>query len=186
MKRAIIGKGGHARELVSLFPFAVETFTSDEFLTKDYHEYEIMIGVGDSFLRKQILAKLPQDVKFFSYIHPSSIVGNRISVGEGSFVGPYCVLSTDISIGKHALLLRGCHVGHDCTVGDFLSMMGGSIINGNCSIDESFYLGTNSSVKEKIQICHNVKVGLNSGVVNDIIIPGTYVGTPTKKIEKAS
>jgi len=45
-------------------------------------------------------------------------------------------------------------------------------------------MGNNSSVREKINICDNVTIGLNGGVIKNITEPGTYVGTPVKKIDK--
>jgi serine acetyltransferase len=32
-------------------------------------------------------------------------------------------------------------------------------------------------------VCEDVIVGMNSGVVKDIKEPGTYIGTPAKKIK---
>jgi serine acetyltransferase len=44
------------------------------------------------------------------------------------------------------------------------------------------YIGTNASIKEKISIHSLSTIGLNAGVVKHIEQPGTYVGTPAKKI----
>jgi len=181
-KFALIGKGGHASEVEQFLPFQVEKFDHLEFLANDVLQYEVMIAVGDSALRKKIYDALPRYISYFSYIHPSAFVGRNVIIGDGSFVGPNCVLTTNIFIGNHALLLRGCHVGHDCNIGNFLSMMGNSVVNGNCTLGHQVYVGTNASVREKTVISNNVKVGMNSAVVKNIINPGVYAGCPASQV----
>jgi serine acetyltransferase len=61
--------------------------------------------------------------------------------------------------------------------------MPGAIVSGNVILGESVYMGTNSSIKEKIQVCSNVTIGSNATVIKNIIIGGTYVGVPVKKIK---
>ena len=61
--------------------------------------------------------------------------------------------------------------------------MPNAVVSGNCNIGNCVYIGTNSTIKEKLNICNNVTIGLNAGVVKDIKEPGTYVGTPAKKIK---
>lgn len=183
MKRALIGRGGHARECVSIIPYPIELYTDEEFCKIDYNNYEVIIAVGSSKLRREIFDKLPKDTKYFTYIHPTTLIGKNVQIGMGSFIGPYCVMTTDISIGEHSLLLRANQVGHDSISGRFLSMMGGAIINGNCILGDEVYLGTNSSVKEKLSVCDNVTLGMNACVVKNIVQPGTYVGVPCYKVK---
>jgi UDP-N-acetylbacillosamine N-acetyltransferase len=44
------------------------------------------------------------------------------------------------------------------------------------------YFGTRSCIKQKLSVCDNVIIGMNAGVVKNITEPGTYVGTPAKKV----
>lgn len=191
MKKALIGNGGHSREVRSYFDFEVEVFVDDIFVesgTKPLSEFnpkefEIMIAISDSVTRKKICNKLPKDTIFFSYIHPTSVLSGKVSISEGTFIGPLCILTSNIILGKHVILNRGNQIGHDCVIGDFVSLMPGAIISGDNIIGNDVYFGANSTTKEKIKICDNVKIGLNSGVIKDICLPGTYVGTPTKLLK---
>jgi sugar O-acyltransferase (sialic acid O-acetyltransferase NeuD family) len=195
MKRALIGAGGHAQEVrAHIGDFTMKCFVDDVYWkpNTDYifplsefdpNKYEVLVAVGDSKNRYDIVNKLPKETKYFTFIHPSAQVLSPIYIGEGSFIGANCVLTYNINIGKHAILNRAVHVGHDCIIGDYFSAMPGVVISGNVTIYDCVYLGTNSSVKEKISIHSLVTVGLNSGVVKNIIMPGTYVGTPSKKIK---
>lgn len=190
-QKILIGKGGHSTEVsISLHSIGIMNITcldENEFIEKfkdNLFEVEVMVAVGDSNLREQIVSRLPLETQYFSFVHPTAcIMDKSIKIGDGSFIGPNSILTTKINIGSHTLLLRGNSIGHDCNIGNFLSMMPNSVISGNNNIGNNFYLGTNSSTKEKINIGNNVKVGLNSGVVNNLNESGVYGGVPVKKIQ---
>ena len=191
MKKALIGFGGHAREVLTQMSQVLPCFVDDMYLTEgtlsiskfDPLEYEVIIAIGDSTIRKNLVEKLPKETKFFTYVHPTALVGKDVEIGEGSFIGAYSILTTNIKIGKHSILNRASHIGHDCRIGDYFSAMPGSIVSGNVTLGNKVYLGTNSSIREKINICDDVTIGLNTGVIKDIKESGVYVGHPIKKIK---
>lgn len=192
MERALIGYGGHAREVMYQMGINLPCFVNDNLVCEntlplssiDVDQYEFMIAIGDSKNRYELIKKLPKNVKFFTFIHPTALIMDKnIEIGIGSFIGAYSILTTNIEIGSHSILNRGCQIGHDSTIGDYLSMMPNSVISGNCNIGNRVYIGTNASIREKISICDDVTIGLNSGVIRDINISGIYGGVPCKKIK---
>lgn len=195
MKKALIGAGGHAREVMAQMEQEIVCFVDDQYASDWYVDdnilplskfdptkYEVMIAVGDPKARLKMALKMPPNTRYFTFIHPTAIIGDHVNIGDGSFIGAYSIITTNVFIGKHALLNRANHIGHDTKVGMGVSMMPGSIISGNCEIGSSVYLGTNSTIKQNIRVCDFVTIGLNAGVVKNINNPGTYVGTPCKKI----
>jgi sugar O-acyltransferase (sialic acid O-acetyltransferase NeuD family) len=195
MIKALIGNGGHAREVQAQMGIELIRFVSDEYwkegdnkllpLSKfDSNKYIVMISVSNSKDREDIVNQLPTDTQYFTFVHPTVLLmSGDITIGEGSFIGANSIITCNIEIGKHAILNRANHIGHDCRIGDYFSAMPGSIISGNVSIGNRFYIGTNSSVREKINICDDVTIGLNTGIVKDINESGVYVGCPIKKIK---
>ena len=192
MKRALLGYGGHAREVMFQMGENLPCFVEDNFVCNstlplsqfDPKEYKLMVAVGDSTIRKRLVDNLPPSTQFFTFIHETVISSKFYSViGEGSFIGAYSIITTNVKLGKHTLLNRGNHIGHDSTIGDYFSAMPGAIVSGNVTIGNNVYMGTNSTIKEKINVTNNVTIGLNSGVIKDINQEGIYVGTPTKKIK---
>jgi sugar O-acyltransferase (sialic acid O-acetyltransferase NeuD family) len=192
MKLALYGYGGHAREVALQIGQDVTFFVDDNYVNEHTQpislfnpdEYLMMVAVGDSKARYDMVQKLPKETKFFTFIHPTALIlDNNIEIGEGSFIGANSILTTNIKIGKHALLNRGNHIGHDTIIGDYFSAMPGSIVSGNVTIYDLVYLGSNSSIKEKISIHSLTTIGLNSGVVKNINEPGVYGGTPVKQIK---
>jgi len=191
MKLALYGYGGHAREVAAQIGKKVIFFVDDKYATGiakpissfDPFEYKMMIAVGNSLDRYNIVQKLPKETEYFTFIHPTAQILDNIKIGKGSFIGAYSILTTNIKIGKHALLNRGNHIGHDTEIGDYFSAMPGAIVSGNVNIKDYVYLGTNSSIKEKTNICSSVIIGLSSSVIKNIDQSGTYVGCPVKQIK---
>jgi sugar O-acyltransferase (sialic acid O-acetyltransferase NeuD family) len=193
MKLALYGYGGHAKEVAAQIDQDVIFFVDDNY-TNEYtqpissfnpNEYSMMVAIGDSKTRYDMVQKLPKETKFFTFIHPTVLMlSDNIEIGEGSFIGANSILTTNIKIGKHALLNRGNHIGHDTIIGDYFSAMPGAIVSGNVRIYDIVYLGTNSSIKEKLSIHSSTTIGLNSGVISNIEEPGVYGGTPAKKIKQ--
>ncbi len=194
MKKALIGNGGHAREVMAQMNIKLTRFVSDEYwkegdskllpLSKfNPDEYIVMVAIANSKDREDVVKSLPEKTQYFTFIHPTAqIMSNDVFIGEGSFIGSNSIITCNIKLGKHSLLNRGVHIGHDSVIGDYFSSMPGSIVSGNVTIGNKVYLGTNSSIREKITICDDVVIGLNTGIVKDINISGTYIGQNTRRL----
>lgn len=192
MKLALYGYGGHAREVAAQIGETVEFFVDDKYANHiakpissfNPETHQMMIAIGDSKSRFDIVQKLPKETVYFTFIHPTALIlDNNIEIGEGSFIGAYSILTTNIKIGKHALLNRANHIGHDCNIGDYFSAMPGAIVSGNVTIYDLVYLGTNASIREKISVHSLSTIGMNSCAIKPIEEPGVYAGTPIKKIK---
>jgi sugar O-acyltransferase (sialic acid O-acetyltransferase NeuD family) len=194
VKKALIGNGGHAREVMAQMNIKLTRFVSDEYwkegdskllpLSKfNPDEYIVMVAIANSKDREDVVKSLPEKTQYFTFIHPTAqIMSNDVFIGEGSFIGSNSIITCNIKLGKHSLLNRGVHIGHDSVIGDYFSSMPGSIVSGNVTIGNKVYLGTNSSIREKITICDDVVIGLNTGIVKDINISGTYIGQNTRRL----
>lgn len=193
MKYALFGYGGHAREVAAQMKMDVTFFVDDQYANEfakpisefDPSEYYMMVAVADCRDRFDIVQKLPRETKYFTFIHPTTLIMDKdVEIGIGSFIGAYSILTTNIKIGSHAILNRGNHIGHDSNIGDYFSAMPGAIVSGNVTIYDLVYMGTNSSIKEKISIHSFSTIGSNATVVKDIEEPGVYVGVPVKKLNR--
>lgn len=191
MKKALVGYGGHAREVMVQMGVELTCFVDDVYVVEGTRplsefnpkEYTLMVAVADSKDRFDIIQRLPKETKYFTWVHPTALImDSDIEIGEGSFVGAYSILTTNIKIGKHAILNRGVHIGHDCEIGDYFSAMPSSVISGNVKIYDLVYMGNNSSVREKLSVHNMVTIGMNAAVVKNIEKSGVYVGVPAKKV----
>lgn len=191
MKKALVGYGGHAREVMAQMGVKLTCFVDDKYVSKDTKplsdfnpkEYVLMVAVADSKDRFDIVQRLPKETKYFTWIHPTALImDENIEIGEGSFIGAYSIITTNIKIGKHAILNRSNHIGHDSIIGDYFSAMPSSVVSGNVNISNIVYMGNNSSIREKLNITSEVIIGMNCAVVKDIKKSGTFVGVPAKLI----
>jgi sugar O-acyltransferase (sialic acid O-acetyltransferase NeuD family) len=192
MKKALFGYGGHSREVAAQIGEDVDFYVNDEYanhIAKPISSFnpkthQMMVAIGDSKNRFDIVQLLPKETIYFTFIHPTALIlDSNIEIGEGSFIGAYSILTTNIKIGKHAILNRANQIGHDSEIGDYFSIMPGAIVSGNVKIYDCVYLGTNSSIKEKLIIHSLTTIGMNSCVVKHIEEPGVYAGIPAKKIK---
>lgn len=190
MKKAIFGFGGFAREVLSYLEEPVKIFVDDAYCEKeaepissfDPQKYQLLICVGDPALRKQIVSGLPKETKFFSFVHPTAVVGKDVEIGEGSIICPQVVVTTNVTLGKHNILNLCSTVGHDSIIGDYYTSSPGGKCSGSVSLGEKVYLGTNASIREGIRVCGDVTIGMNAAVVKNIYDAGIYAGVPAKKI----
>jgi sugar O-acyltransferase (sialic acid O-acetyltransferase NeuD family) len=196
MKKALIGAGGFAREVKAHLKENIPCFVDDIFWKENnegiykisslnFDEYEILIAIGDSIKRFEIYNKLPKNVKYFSFVHPSAqILDNNIEIGKGTVICANSILTTNIKIGDHCHLNISTTIGHDCIIGEFFTTAPSVNISGNCKIGNCVYFGTNSAIKQGLNICDNVTVGMGGIVVKDIDKEGVYIGNPTKIFNK--
>lgn len=194
MKKAIIGAGGFAREIKAhIGDYTLKCFVDDQYWKEnteyiyplsefDPNEYEVLVAIGDPKDRFDMIQKLPNETKYFKYIHPSvQILGYDVQIGDGSIICAGTILTTNIKIGKHCHLNLHTTIGHDCEIGDYFTTAPGAKISGNCKISDCVYVGTNASIKQKMSICGFSTIGMNAAVVKNITEPGTYIGVPAKK-----
>jgi sugar O-acyltransferase (sialic acid O-acetyltransferase NeuD family) len=194
LEPVIIGAGGFAREVrdeIALqTKLVAKLFVDDEFWVEGLHrisefdpeKQSALIAVGSPSDKKKLLAKLPEDTKFWNYISPRAYV-NNLKMGRGNFICAGTIITTNVTIGNHVHLNLHTTVGHDSIIGDFTTTAPSVNISGNVTIGNGVYLGTASCVKEKLTICDDVIIGMNASVVKDITEVGTYIGTPAKKIK---
>lgn len=195
MEKVLIGAGGFAREIKAhMNNFSMKCFVDDQYYKEntdnilplsqfDQTKYEALIAVGEPRARFDIVQRLPQDTKYFTFIHPSALImGNDVEIGEGSIICAGAIVTTNVRIGKHAHLNLHTTIGHDCTIGDYFTTAPGVNISGNCKIFDLVYVGTNAALRQELTIHSGATIGLNAGVVKHIEDSGTYVGTPAKNI----
>ncbi|MDC0101045.1 N-acetyltransferase [Alphaproteobacteria bacterium] len=131
-------------------------------------------------------------------LSPSNIYGAEL--GDDVFIGPFVEIQKGVKIGartkvqSHSFICELVTIGDDCFIGhgakfvNDLFKLGGpaggdkslwasTLINNNVSI------GTNATILP-VNICGGTVIGAGSVVVNNIEIPGVYVGNPAKLIRK--
>ena len=191
---AIIGAGGHAREVmfyVHRAGFRVRAFLDMEagerllgvqVLKESEQSFgRLVFGVGDGRIRCEVMERHPAS-QFVTIADPSAVVGEDVELGAGAMVCPNAVLTTGISIGNAALINMGVLIHHDVAAGDFLTCAPGSHILGGVTLGDHVFMGAGAVAREGVSIASGAIIGAGAVVVEDITEPGTYAGVPARRI----
>jgi sugar O-acyltransferase (sialic acid O-acetyltransferase NeuD family) len=209
----IFGASGHAKELdlflSSLFcdkilyirtfvtnsvseqlNFAYPTITEEEFINSiditSKKEYQCYIAIGNGKIRRNVAKKFVDYscIKFSNFVPESVVLNSRnIEYGVGNVLFPTVTLTTDITIGNHNHFNLNVSVSHDCKIGDYNTFSPGVRIAGSVSIGNDNFFGIGACVIDKVIIGNDIIIGAGAVVTENLLLPGTYVGVPARKIK---
>lgn len=144
-------------------------------------EFEFIVGIGNCKVRKEIMNKF--DVDYVNIIHPSAVISDAVRFGKGSLVMAGAVINNDVIIGDGVMVTTCSSVDHNCTVGDYVLIGVGAHLCGTVYVDECTWIGAGATVNNNTSICADCMIGSGAVIVKDIIVSGTYVGIPAKRIK---
>lgn len=145
----------------------------------------VFVAIGDNALRKKLynMAFTNGNV-IATLIHPKSIVSKLAQVQSGTLICASANINPFAAIGNGVIINSGAIIEHECEIGSFSHIAPGAVLLGNVKIGSLCFIGANSVVKQGISICDNVTIGMGAVVTKDITEPGTYIGSPARKLEK--
>lgn len=142
---------------------------------------------------------IKKDVVFgknVTIISPVNLYGCIIS--DNCFIGPFVEIQKNVKIGintkiqSHSFICELVEIGNNCVISHGVVFINDKFKNGRpaggdkklwekTKIGNNVFIGSNSTILP-IKICDNVVIGAGSVVTKDILIPGTYIGNPAKKM----
>jgi sugar O-acyltransferase (sialic acid O-acetyltransferase NeuD family) len=145
----------------------------------------VMLGVGDNWLRSQMVERIQASVPeldFVSAIHPSSLIARGVVIGKGTLMMAGVVVNSDARIGEFCTLCTRSSLDHDSTMGNFSSLAPNVATGGGVSIANFAAIGLGASIIHGVSIGEHTIVGAGSAVIGSL--PGYTVayGTPARVI----
>lgn len=133
---------------------------------------------------KEKVVKLLKDrgAKFETIIHPNTIIGDNVKVGEGTVIAPRSLLTTNVEIGSYVTFLSS-DAGHDSKIGDFSTLSGKCSINGHVEIGQKVYIGNGALIYPGKKIGNNAFIGIGSVVINNVKAGIKVFGNPARRID---
>jgi sugar O-acyltransferase (sialic acid O-acetyltransferase NeuD family) len=195
----IVGSGGHASvvldaaNLMQLWDSILILDQTKEGIVLDVHDvyanrhqykptHEVFVAIGDNLNREKVTNELiSEGFSLATIVHPSAIVAESASMGEGSCVLAGAILNPYTTIGKGVIVNTSASLDHHNHIGDYTHVCPGSVLAGDVTIGTHCFLGTGSVVSSQIEITNHVTLGAGCVVVKSITEPGTYVGVPARK-----
>ncbi len=145
-----------------------------------YPERRFIISIGNNDIREKLSRRYC--LNYATAIHPSSIIGRNVTIGEGTVVMPGAIINSGTKIGKHCIINTGATIDHDNWVDDYVHISPGVHLAGTVSVGKKTWMGVGSSCLNNITIGPDVIVGGGSTVIRNIEVSGTYVGTPARRV----
>ncbi len=197
MKSYIYGAGGHAKVVCDAMKksnLVCEGFIDDSRLGQwidlpiftssfldEINDIEIHIAIGNCKDREEI-AKLFQNLKFFSIYHPDAIISKRSKIEEGTFLAAGSIIGPDAKVGKHSIINHHAVIDHDCSIRDFCHIAPHVSLGGGVKVGQGVLIGAGAIVLPGITIADYVVVGAGSVVTSDIVSGVTVIGNPARAI----
>lgn len=144
----------------------------------------VVLGIGNPAVKARLVPRLRAlDAIFPTLRHPRSVIGRRVSLGEGTIVSAGSILTTDLSLGSFNTINIDVTIGHDVVLHDYITVAPGVHISGQVTIGEGTDMGTGSTVIQGINIGEWSVIGAGASVVKPLPANVTAVGVPAKVIK---
>lgn len=194
-KVIIIGASGHGKVIADIVKKSGDDFVGflDDDLSKPgvigtvaecvkYNDCSFIIAIGNNGIRKRITQEYT-DLKYYTAIHPTAVVGENVSIGEGTAVMANAVINPSVSIGKHCIINTGAVIEHDNRLESYVHISPKAVLCGTVSIGEGTHVGAAAVVKNNLSVANDVIIGVGAAVVKDIDKAGVYAGVPAKELK---
>ena len=210
---AILGAGGHARDILWLLENINDSLSTNEqwnltgFYDKNPNEtsmcgypvfdekelYQrknmaVACGLGEPFDRKRVVDKLREknDSLFFpALVSPDAMVSQRAQIGNGTQIFPgTMIMGGNVRIGEFVVIHINSTIGHDSYIGDYAQINPGCNISGGSILDECVMIGTGVKGMPKVHVGKNSCIGISSVITSDIPSDCTAVGYPARVIKR--
>ncbi|SEA44383.1 NeuD/PglB/VioB family sugar acetyltransferase [Alkalimonas amylolytica] len=192
----VLGAGGHARSVLALLnslqrpvhavldPAAQpgETIMGVPVLAELALTAPCVLAVGDNQRRAVLFKQHQQWVLADALIHPSALLDATATLGKASQVLALAYIGPMARLGLNCLVNTRAVMEHESCLGDHSHLSVGAVLLGRAQVGAYCFIGAGAVIKDGVSLCDGVVVGANAFVNVDITEPGTYVGTPIRRL----
>lgn len=145
---------------------------------------DVVVGVGGPAARRRITVALADlGVAPTTVAHPNALIGERVTIGDGTIISPGAILTVDVQVGRSVYVNYGAAIGHDSTIGDYSVIAPQAAIAGNVTIGPGVDFGIGASCIQGVTIGEGAIIGGGACVIQDIPPGHVAVGVPAKPIK---
>jgi sugar O-acyltransferase (sialic acid O-acetyltransferase NeuD family) len=198
---AVIGGGGHAREVIATLEAAgyraaaifdddprrhgervlgVEVQGTTQSLVTDFErrfDYAIL-AIGDNQVRCRLARAL--SLRWISLIHPVAWVHPSAQLGEGTVVFAGAIVQPDCVIGAHVIINTAASLSHDCVLENYVHTAPGARLTGGVQIQEGAFIGAGSTLLPGLEVGAWTTVGAGSTVTRSLPANAIALGSPAR------
>ena len=197
----LIGAGGHTRSLIKLLEGCEkkisgiydQSFRHDDPqtvgeypLVGDLDEISkhdlLVLAVGDNIKRGVLFRSHQSNVLKETLRHQCAHIESDVRLGVSNQIFGNTFLNAEVGLGDNNIINTGAIIEHECSVGSHNHISVGAILCGRVTLGDFCMVGAGTVIIDKVKICSHVIIGANSTVIHDITDPGTYVGSPARRV----
>ena len=124
--------------------------------------------------------------RFATLVHPTAVVGDNITLGQGVMIAPHAVLTSDMRLGDSVYVGPLSCLSHDNVIGDWCQISGHCSLGGAVTIEEGCFFGIGAIVVPGVRIGRNAYVGIGSVVLKSVRAGVKVFGNPAITVEEPS
>ena len=108
------------------------------------------------------------DISLVSFIHPNTVLGENVEIGDGTLIFANVHIGTDTSIGKLSFISSNSTIEHHNVIGDAFCCGPSFSTSGLVSIGNNTRVGINVGIEPSIKVGDNVVISSGSIVTSNI------------------
>lgn len=145
---------------------------------------EFVVAIGDSTGRKMVTDKLKaRGARLVNLIHPSAVIADSCSLGEGLIIYPFALISDNARIGDGCIINMYSSVAHDSVLGEYCTISAHCDVTGRCTLGDRVFMGSSSQVVPDSRIGNDVFICAGSTVMTRLRDGVKVLGNPAKLVK---
>lgn len=153
-------------------------------------ECKLIMGIGyrnmNQIKEREYNRYKDMGYSFVNYIHPTAIIENDVTLGEGNNIFEGVIIQAGTIIGNANLIYGGSLIAHENIIGNFNSFSVKACVAGCTKIGNNCFLGANSTIRDHITIADFTLVGAGAYVDTDtncydVVVPQKSIRLKDRK-----
>ncbi|MGF1456753.1 MAG: hypothetical protein ACFB6R_15405 [Alphaproteobacteria bacterium] len=142
-----------------------------------------IVAIGDPDARLRYARMLwEKGGRFETLIHPSALIGERVTIGKGCFFGPLSGATCDSRIGDFVIFNSKSGAGHDTVIGEGCTLAAFAEVTGRARLGRCVSVGSHAVVLPGVHVEDGAEVFAGSVVARHAPRNARVGGNPARRV----
>jgi sugar O-acyltransferase (sialic acid O-acetyltransferase NeuD family) len=120
--------------------------------------------------------------RYATLVHPTAVVPESATIGEGSVLHAATVLTADVRLGAHVAVMPAVVLTHDDVIGEGVTFGAGARLAGDVTVERGAYVGSGALVRERVVVGAGAVVGMGAVVTRSVPAGEVWAGVPARRL----